>query len=246
MSPIRTALLAATVFVAGAGGIAYAQLDTTYDLSQLPAVTGKVAQYLPTPRGEVDGLLLEDGTEVHVPPPLSTQLVFAVKPGDEVTVHGLKARVLKLVAGASITNDATHVTISWSGPPHLRANTPMDVQGTVKAPLYGPRGEINGALLADGTVIHMPPPEAQRLADMLAVGKAVTARGEGYAGPLGRALDARQIGPDATHLVAVAAPRMPFGEHGWHNRMERMMGGHDMGMQGTDGAPMPPPPPPAQ
>ncbi len=246
MSPIRTALLAATVFVAGAGGIAYAQIDTTYDLSQLPAVTGKVAQYLPTPRGEVDGLLLEDGTEVHVPPPLSTQLVFAVKPGDEVTVHGLKARVLKLVAGASITNDATHVTISWSGPPHLRANTPMDVQGTVKAALYGPRGEINGALLADGTVIHMPPPEAQRLADMLAVGKTVTARGEGYAGPLGRALDARQIGPDATHLVAVAAPRMPFGEHGWHKRMERMMGGHDMGMQGTDGAPMPPPPPPAQ
>ncbi len=241
MSRLRTALLAATVLALGGGGIAYAQHDSAFDLTQLPALSGTVAQYLPTPRGEVDGLLLTDGTEIHLPPPLSTQLVFAVRPGDPVTVHGLKARAVKLFDGVSVTNDTTHVTVATNGPPHLREDTPIDATGTVKAPLYGPRGEVNGALLADGTVIHLPPPEALRLADMLAVGKAVTVQGEGYAGPLGRSLDARQIGPDAAHLVTVAAPH-PMGGPGWREHMERMMTHH--GMMGMDGdAPMPPPAP---
>jgi hypothetical protein len=38
-------------------------------------VKGKVAQYSITPRGAVDGLILVDGTEVLMPPHLSTQLV---------------------------------------------------------------------------------------------------------------------------------------------------------------------------
>jgi hypothetical protein len=244
MSRLKSALLAATLIAAGAGGIAYAQMDSTFDPAQLPAVKGTVAQYLPTPRGDVDGLLLTDGTEIHVPPHLSTQLVFAVKPGDAVTVHGLRARAVKLVAAASVTNDASHVTIAWSEPPHMRMGAPMEAQGAVKAPLYGPRGEVNGVLLAEGTVVHLPPPEAQRLAEMLAVGKFLVVRGEGYAGPLGRALDARQIGPDAAHLVAVAGPRPPWGggfwrEHMRHRMMEPGMMGPPPGVD--DAAPAPPP-----
>lgn len=240
MSRLKAALLAATLLAVGAGGIAYAQMAGPFDLDQLPAIKGTVAQYLPTPRGDVDGLLLTDGTEVHLPPHLSTQLVFAVKPGDAVTVHGLRARAVKLVAAASVTNDATHVTIAWNGPPHLREETEIEAQGDVKAPLYGPRGEMNGVLLADGTVVHMPPPEAQRLAQTLAVGKPVVVRGEGYAGPLGRALDAREIGSDAAHLVPVAGPRPPWGEHWWRDHMEHGMR-HDM----TDppGGDAPPPQP---
>jgi hypothetical protein len=252
MSRLRTALLAATLLAAGAGGVALAQMDSTFDFDQLPAIHGTVAQYLPTPRGDVDGFMLSDGTEVHVPPHLSTQLVFAVKPGDQVTVHGLKARALKLVAAASVTNDATHVTIAWSGPPRLRGAAEMEAQGMVKAPLYGPRGEVSGALLADGTVIRLPPPEAQRLADVLAVGKALVARGEGYAGPLGRALDVREIGPDAAHLQPVAGPRPPWDGRWWREHMEHRMGEHGMGgrmehgmpgMPGDDAPPPPPPPP---
>ncbi len=249
MSRLRTALLAATLLAAGAGGIAYAQMDTTFDLDQLPATKGTVAQYLPTPRGDVDGLLLADGTEVHVPPSLSTQLVFAVKPGDAVTVHGLKARAVKLIAAASVTNDATHITVAWNGPPHLREAGAMTVQGTVKAPLYGRRGEVNGVLMADGTVVHLPPPEAQRLADMLSPGKPLSVHGDGYAGPLGRAIDARRIGPDAAHLQTVAGPRPPWGEHFWR---EHMGHGWGEGMKGgpgwdNDGPGAPPPlPPPAQ
>ncbi len=247
MSRLRTTLLAATLLAAGAGGIAYAQMDTTFDLDQLPTTKGTVAQYLPTPRGEVDGLLLTDGTEVHVPPPLSTQLVFAVKPGDAVTIHGLKARAVKLVAAASVTNDATHVTVAWNGPPHMRQEATMTAQGAVKAPLYGRRGEMNGVLMEDGTVVHLPPPEAKRLAAMLAAGKALAVHGNGYAGALGRAIDARQIGPDEAHLVAVSGPRPEWGEHFWRERMEHGMGHGMMGGPGWDGdRPGAPPPPPAQ
>jgi hypothetical protein len=244
MSRFRTALLAATILAAGAGGIAYAQMDATFDLDQLPATRGTVAQYLPTPRGEIDGLLLADGTEVHTPPPLSTQLVFAVKPGDAVTIHGLHARAVKLVAAASITNDATHVTVAWSGPPHMEHGQALSAQGTVKTTLYGPRGEINGAVLSDGTVVHLPPPEAQKQADLLAAGKTLAVQGDGYAGPLGRAIDARQIGPDDAHLVPVAGPRPPWGEHFWHEHMKHGWG-HGM-MEGPGGDEPPPPPPPAQ
>src|ERR1700761_156742 len=105
----RYVQLAATL-VAGNVGAALAQNASTYDPAQLPAIKGKVAEYSLTPRGDVDGLLLGDGTEVHLPPHLGTQLVFAVRPGDDVTIRGLRARAIPLVEAMSVTNDATGKT----------------------------------------------------------------------------------------------------------------------------------------
>jgi hypothetical protein len=59
------------------------------------------------PRGDVDGLIPADVTEVHFPPYLSRQLVYAIKPGDTVTIRGLNALNAPLVAAIAITNDAT-------------------------------------------------------------------------------------------------------------------------------------------
>ncbi|HEY1431542.1 MAG TPA: hypothetical protein VGF39_07945, partial [Stellaceae bacterium] len=81
-------LLGATLMAGVASG-ALGQVGPAYDPQQLPMLQGKVAQYSLTPRGDVDGLILEDGTEIHLPPHLGAQLVFAIKPGDRVTVHGL-------------------------------------------------------------------------------------------------------------------------------------------------------------
>lgn len=240
---LKLALLATVLMAAAAGDVAYAQLGTTYDPAQLPSVTGKVVQYLPTPRGDVDGLLLQDGTEVQVGPASSTQLVFAVKPGDSVTIHGLKARALPMVAAASVTNDATGVTV-LAGPAHMREPTMVEVQGHVKVALHDPRGETNGVLLDDGTVVRLPPPEARKLADALAPGKMLDVRGVGYAGPLGKSVAARQIGPDAAHLTEVAAP-------GWgmmgHEHGPPHWGHGEFGyMHHPDGDAPPPPAAPAQ
>ncbi len=219
----RYALLAATI-AAGAAGVAVAQNAPTYDPAQLPATKGRVAQYSLTPRGDVDGLILEDGTQVQLPPHLGTQLVFAVKPGDSVTVRGLRAREVPMVQAVQVTNDASSQSVTDNGPPggNPRGNPggpglrgpgpreamqqPLEAQGAVKAQLHGPRGDLNGVLLADGTIVRLPPPEARRLAGQLAVGQVLLVRGEGMATPLGRVIAARAIGPDQGQMTPVQAP----------------------------------------
>ena len=189
------------------------QTAATYDNNELPATQGKVAEYSLTPRGDVDGLILTDGTEVHLPPHLGTQLVYAVKPGDAVTIHGLRARAVAMVQAMSVTNDATGKSVTndgLGGPPGPRgAEQPLTAQGQIKAQLHGPQGELNGALLVDGTIVRLPPPEAQRLAANLAPGAPLYVQGNGIAGPLGRVIEAREIGPNPTQLVQIAAPPPP-------------------------------------
>ena len=223
MSHLKSALLAATLLV-GFGGFAVAQgkPGATYDPAQLPATKGNVAQYTLSPRGEVDGFLLADGTEVHINPMLSSELVFAVKPGDAVTIHGLKAKAVAMVAAAAVTNDATGVTVTgrMGHGPHERGAA-IEAEGVVKAALHEPRGEVNGVLLEDGTVVRMPASEATRLAAQLAVGQKLYVRGMGVASPLGKVVLARQIGPDRSKLSDVAMPRM-HAMGGAH----RMMGRH--------------------
>jgi len=68
-----------------------------YDPQQLPIQRGQVQQFTLTPRGDIDGLILTDGTEVETPPHLSTQIAYAIRPGDMVTIQGLHAAALPLV-----------------------------------------------------------------------------------------------------------------------------------------------------
>ena len=245
MSRLKLSFLTATV-LASVAGIAAAQTpaaapkSSTYDPAQLPETKGKLAQFTLTPRGDVDGFLLADGTEVHLPPHLSTQLVYAVKPGDAVTIHGLKARNVAMIAGVSVTNDASNVTVTGMGGRRGDRGTEMDVQGKVKEVLHDPRGEVNGALLDNGapgfgTIVRLPPPEAKRLEALLTVGAPLFVHGEGLDSPLGKVVMARQIGTDAKTLTTIAAPRPPHGPMAW-------MHGHGPGMHHDDaghGAPAP-------
>ena len=179
---------------------------------------GKVAQYTLSPRGEVDGLILDDGTEVVFSPHESGQLIYTVRPGDTVTIHGLKARVISEVLGMSITNDATHQTVIGGGPhgAEERGHAPLEVTGQIKQVLHGPQGEVNGVLLDDGTQVRLPPPEVTKLKDMLAPGKPLVVRGPAVSSVLGKLVMAREIGPDAKSLVKIDAP-FPGGP------MQRMM-----------------------
>jgi hypothetical protein len=222
---LRYALLAATVIATGASGVALAQRGPVYDPAQLPEVKGKVAQYLLTPRGDVDGLLLADGTEVHTGPRLSVQLVFAVKPGDAVTIHGLKAKATPMVLAAEVTNDATGTSVLASPRATM---TQVDASGHVKAQLHTPRGDVDGVLLDDGTIVRLPPMEAQKFAAQLANGQELFVHGFGYAGPLGKVVAARSLGADKDHLQPVAGPHPP-GPGGW------MFGHRDMGARGREG-----------
>ncbi|MGH7001386.1 MAG: hypothetical protein ACREEA_07750 [Stellaceae bacterium] len=174
-----------------------------------------------TPRGDVDGLILTDRTEVHFPPHLSTQLVYAVKPGDAVTVRGLKALSVPLFAAVSITNDASGQSVADNGPsfgagPKGRPQPGQmtSVQSRVQTTLHGPRGEVNGAILDDGTILRLPPPEAERFASLLAPGQAIAVQGDELVTPMGRVVEVQALGPSPAQLNWMQRPGPSPGERG--------------------------------
>jgi hypothetical protein len=228
------AFLTATAL--GMGATAYSQTaGSLWDASQLPETRGIVKQYTLTPRGDVDGLILNDGTEVTLPPHLTNQVVFAVRPGDAVTIRGLKARALPLIEGASVTNFATGVSVMDNGPPGGpdRSTSEQTISGKVAAQLHGKRGEVNGAVLDNGIILRVPPPEAERMQGLMQSGQPVTVRGTTLKTALGTVIDASAIGASPDQLTELAARPDPAGPRGEPRR----------GPGGPDFGPPPPRPP---
>jgi hypothetical protein len=185
---------------------------------------GEVQQFTLTPRGDIDGLILTDGTEVKTPPHLSTAMAFSIKPGDTVTIHGLHAAALPLMQAVSITDDATGRTVVDAEPPRPGGGAGAgpggstagltEIEGRVRITLHGPRGDVNGALLQDGTVLRLPPPEADRFAALLQPDRNLVAEGILLANPLGKVLEVRRIGASRDQLNEVQAPPGPGGKKG--------------------------------
>lgn len=182
------------------------------DLAGLPAFRGRVDGFTLTPRGEIDGLVLADGTEVKTPPHLSDAVAAAVRRGDPVTVLGLKAAALPLVQALSISDEATGRTVRDDGPGRsaparedARAVPAVArrLQARIRLVLHGMRGEVNGALLGDGTVLRLPPPDAVRLSDLLAPGRLVVVDGLSRSWSLGTVLDISAIGAAADRMNPV-------------------------------------------
>jgi hypothetical protein len=222
--PLKYALLGASMLI-GFAGLAMAQPAPPGNPME---VKGKLAQYLLTPRGNVDGLILADGTEVRLPPHVSTQLVFAVRPGDAVTIRGMKLAASPTVTAIAVTNDATGAVVDAHppGPPKQ-----LDDESRVKLQLHDPDGHLNGVLLEDGAIVRMPPPDAEQHAASLAVGQPFYARGDGVSGPLGKVIAAHEIGPNKTDLAKIDEPR-------FERWMHELFGGGDAPPPAT--APSPP------
>jgi acyl-CoA hydrolase len=105
-SQVKYAALSIMTFV-GAAGLAPVQSAPNPEQAPLPEIKGSVAQYLLTPRGDVDGLIPTDGTEVSFPHHTSTQIVFAIHLRDAVTIRGVKTGLGPAVTALAVTNDAT-------------------------------------------------------------------------------------------------------------------------------------------
>jgi hypothetical protein len=54
----------------------------------------------------------------------------------------------------------------------------MGAAGVVERSLHGPKGEVRGALLQDGTIVRFPPREAAAMAGLLSPGAYLVALGE--------------------------------------------------------------------
>ena len=208
-----------------------------YDPAQLPTFSGKVQQFTLTPRGDIDGLILTDGTEVKTPPHLSTAIAYAIKPGDAVTIHGLRAAAIPLLQATSITDHTTNRSVIDQGPdPGPQGRTPgadvpgmVEVQGSIRMSLHGARGEINGVLLTDGTVLRLPPDAAVTLIALLQPGRTVVAQGDEVLNPIGKVLEVRAMGTSRSNLTPIDDAPHP----GPRGRVQPP----------APGAPPPPPPP---
>jgi hypothetical protein len=193
---------------------------TTYDMQQLPETRGTVQRFTLTPRGDLDGFVLADGTDVHLPPHLSAQLAAAVRPGDSVSVRGYRSASVPLVVAAAVTDPATNQTVIDQGPPPPGFGPPpppppgvptpgaqqASLNGRVQTSLYGPAGELNGAVLDDGTIVRLPPPTAYQAASLLAPGQAVSVQGWELSTAYGRVIDAQVISPPLAQTTTAPPP----------------------------------------
>jgi hypothetical protein len=162
------------ILLAGLGAILWAQ--------QAPSVTGTFQQYLLTPHGEVEGVLLQDGTVVRFPPHMGITLAGIAKPGDEVAVVGFLGPTIsygRAIKALTLTNKKTGQSVvdqppsTPPMPPDMRGLTrkPLGVRGTVARLLVNDKGDVDGLILSGGEQVKFPPHNGAVLAMMLCRGK---------------------------------------------------------------------------
>ena len=81
----------------------------------------------------------------------------------------------------------------------------MSETGSIAVLTHTARGEIDGAVLDIGTIVHFPPPVGTQYANLFQVGAPLAAVGYGTINTYGRSLEATSIGPSVDHLQTVTA-----------------------------------------
>ncbi|MGF6647767.1 hypothetical protein P3T17_005930 [Paraburkholderia sp. GAS82] len=170
---------------------------------QSVVATGTVSRFVINPEGDVDGFLLADGSLVHFPPHMGSQLVSVIHQGDAVRIAGFRDGAGNITA-QQIANERTSRQVVDQPPPVDALRAPpalrgaglvrLSAKGTVARVTTAPRGEPDGVMLRDGTIIKMPPPVAQQFANLLRPDVVVAATGYGTRNQYGEALQAIAFG----------------------------------------------------
>ncbi|MEH1951979.1 MAG: hypothetical protein V7K77_34250 [Nostoc sp.] len=164
--------------------------------------TGEVKQYLLNPEGKVDGLLLNNGLQVKFPPQMADSLVGIITPNTKVSIFGnsgFSTRFGQEVRAKSITNSQTGQTLveqpptTAPQPPNLNNYSTLSAEGTAQNWLVGHRGEINGVIISNGTIVKFPPHVGEQLASMANIGNTIQAKGFGTRNRYGQILEATAL-----------------------------------------------------
>jgi hypothetical protein len=156
-------------------------------------VNGKVERFTTAPKGEVDGVVLDDGTWVHWPPHLQDRFKSLVERGDRIKVTGRMETGKKgdtRLEVQTVTNMRTNHSAENDGAPPRggkgkQGGEVRTVQGTVERFTTAPKGEVDGLILNDGTWVHWPPHLQGRFSALVAKGDRVRAAGFWETGPKG-------------------------------------------------------------
>jgi hypothetical protein len=195
-------------------------------------VEGKIRSFITAPKGEVDGAVLEDGTVLHWPPHLADRVQDMVRRGDNIRVVGRNETAPggeKHFEVQSLSNLRTQAKLDVAAappppgaPPAPRgdaarvdpkapqANT---LQGRIRSFTTAPKGEVDGALLEDGTVVHWPPHMGTRVRRLIDTGDRIKVVGQTETGPAGDThFEARSItnlGSSTSIDIGADAPPPP-------------------------------------
>ena len=163
------------------------------DPSVLPIVKGTIACFTRNTKGDVDGVLLDDDRQIHVPPHMGAGMEKLFALGDTIEARYVKPRQGDVFAAVSVTGASGRSLID-EGPPHKGdkhgpdhaarpgmpkpATEPIDLVGRVKRTLYAPKGEVAGAVLESGEQLRVDPKSNAELAPYFAAGADIRAWGE--------------------------------------------------------------------
>ena len=185
------------------------------DPDSLPEVAGILERFVLNPHGEVDGFVMNGQTQtpilVHTPPHIEDELTRSAKAGDKLRVRGVRPRGANVLAAVAVTGESG-LQIVDEGPDHDRKHPKierqkMQLEGTVRLALFGPKGELRGALLADGTIIRIGPKETEHLIKVLMPGTRIAVSGDGIETRHGRVVQAKEIGSAVNNLRPIKGPK---------------------------------------
>jgi hypothetical protein len=196
------------------------------DPNSLPETKGTLERFLFNQHGELDGMLLREGHEVHFPPHMGVAVEALARPGQVVKVRGVKPRNADVLDAVRIENGGGE-GVTDEGPPegddkHRREKArhaaagkreKCSTEGDIVRLLHGPNGETRGALLDGGTILRWPPHEGERVAASLRVGSFVAARGDAVTTKFGKVVEVRALGPSADKMRELG-PKPKGGHHG--------------------------------
>ncbi|MBS0171564.1 MAG: hypothetical protein JSR62_14535 [Nitrospira sp.] len=192
---------------------ALAEADDSAPVSPAALVAeATVSSYLLNARGQVTGLLLADGVQVHITLRASADTLTHVKTGDRIRIYGLRREEIPLILPDHIENLTTGASYDVPSrnelpfPRSSRGLTEMVVAGRIETLLYDyVTGRVHGMRLSDGSQVWLPADVNDAFRASLKLQEVVRVKGHGVTTPHGRALEALAIGHSAQSLTYLDA-----------------------------------------
>jgi hypothetical protein len=182
--------------------------------NQVPVADGVIEQYVLDPRGEVEGLLLADGSHMYVTSRAADQVLHALKPGHHVRVYGRRKPGELVIQPDVIRNLSTSTTfivplrldLPMPEQEHHLSVTELKATGRIRVLLsHAVKGIVQGMVLSDGTQIRLPLDASEEVRRSFHVGDFVTVQGNGTENEFGRSIEAVAIGKGDSPLVPLDA-----------------------------------------
>lgn len=158
-------------------------------------VSGSVKKFLINPHGDIDGLLLDDKTQVIFSAGHSKHIQEQVFLNDPVEVQGIR-EVGSVVSATAILNTKTDKEVNMDEVVSNKKPINMKdqkAQGRIEEQLFGPTGNLSGVILSDGSIVHINTDIIEESTVNMNLGQKIKVKGPGTKNKYGKALMADSI-----------------------------------------------------